>query len=218
MAQLKRSLLNRTRVSLLSFGIHDNVAISNIDFKDRKRQGQPEKKMVYLTLATVDPETRKKKSEVELSWFKFDFTSDYLFSNIREFCVQLHGLLSCYMDEEAAFDAMADTFEEFGFGEDFSKLENHKWKKKEIDSLISKLKDLFKTAITPYIGLDKPLIRVKITTDTKGEYSNIPKFGIFTEPMTVDKTNLQFSNYELKNHSKAGNTEVTANNVLKTLD
>ena len=219
MAQLKRTLLNRTRVSILAYGVHDNVAISNIDFGDRKRQGQPEKKMIYVTFTTVDPETRKKKSQVELSWFKLDASSDYISPNIRELCVQLHGILTCYMDEDAAYEVMTETFDEYGFGEDFSKLENHKWRKKEVDSLIEKIKELFKTAIAPYVGLDKDLVRVKITTDTKGEYSNIPKFGKFTEPMTVDTTELEFSNYELKNHSKAGNVDtVPTNNILKTLD
>lgn len=219
MARLKRSLLNRTKVSVLSFGIHDNIVISNIDFGDRKRQGQPEKKMIYITFTTVDSETRKKKSEVELSWFKLDFSSDYLFPNIRELCVQLHGILSCYMDEEVAYEAMGKLFDEYKFGEDFSLLENYKWKKKDIDNLIEKVKTLFETSILPYVGLDKDLIRVKITSDTKGEYSNIPKFGVFTEPMTVEKTTLQFSNYEHKNHSKAGTIDsAAANNVLKTLD
>lgn len=219
MAQLKRTLLNRTRVSVLSYGVHDNVAISNIDFGDRKRQGQPEKKMIYIIFTTVDPETRKKKSQVELSWFKLDHSSDYIFPNIRELCVQLYGILACYMDEDAAYEAMAKTFEEYGFEDDFSKLENHKWKKKEIDTLTGKIKKLFEVAVIPYIGLDKDLIRVKITTDTKGEYSNIPKFGKFTESMTVGVTELEFSNYELKNHSKAGNIDaVPTNNVLKTLD
>ena len=106
MAKNRKSLLNRVRVSKLSYGIHDNCVLSNVDFSDRKKQGQPEKKMIYISVATVDPDTRKKKSEIELSWFKLDHTSDYLFQNIREVIVQLHGILKCYMTEEEAFDAL----------------------------------------------------------------------------------------------------------------
>lgn len=212
MAKLKISLMNRVRVSRLSYGIHPNTAISNVDLTARKRQGTPDKKMIHITFATVDATTRKKKAEVELSWFKLDHTSEYLFSNIRELCVQLHGILSCYMDEEESFKLMEPIFNEFKIA-DLDVLENRKWKKKELDSLMDSIKEHFGKAIQNYIGLDKDLIWTKITSDTKGEYPNIPKFGKFTEPMTVDKTTLEFSNYELKNHSKAGNISITGATV-----
>lgn len=205
-------LRNRARVSILSYGIHDNCVISNISTDDRKVKGEVQKKMIYLTVTTIDPETKKKKSEVELSWFKLDFTSDYLFSNIREMCVQLHGILSCYVSEEEAFEGMITLFDEYGFA-NFEEIESHKWKKKEIDSLILKLKELFYNIMKDHVGLESDLIRVKITTDNKGEYSNIPKFGKFTEPMVKTPTELQFSNYEHKNHSKGGITENGAANV-----
>lgn len=214
----RNSLLNRVRVSKLSFGIHDNCIISNVDLSDRKRSGQPEKKMIYITLSTVDPDTRKKKSEVELSWFKFDHTSDYLFSNIRELIVQLHGILMCYMTEEEAYTALDEVFASFNIAK-LSELEAFKWRKKDLDILMQDIKDVFDKAIVSYIGTDKDLIRVKITTDNKGEYTNIPKFGVFTESMTVEKIGLIFSNYEHKNHSKAGTTgnETMSADVLKQL-
>ena len=213
MSNIRKDLLTRGRVSRLNYGVHDNCVITAVDLEDRKRKGQLEKKIIYITFATVDPETKKRKSEVELSWFRFDFTSEYIFSNIREICVQLHGILTCYMTEDEAFEALATLFDGFEF-KSVDDIENHKWKKKEVDTFTEKLKLLFGQAIKDNIGLDKSLIRVKVTTDNKGEYANIPKFGVFTEPMSVEKTALQFSNYELKNHSKAG----TVNGAADTAD
>lgn len=203
MAKTKNSMINRVRVSKLGYGIHDNVVITNLDTSDRKRQGIPEKKMLYLTFAVVDPETQKKKAEVELSWFKLDHTSDYLFTNLRELCVQLAGILSSYIPEDDAFTAMGNTFADFTFKE-VSDIENHKWRKKDIDGLISTIKTTFNDTVEKYIGdFDKP-IRLKVTTDNKGEYTNIPKFGVFTESMDVETSLLKFSDFELRNHSKAG--------------
>ena len=211
MSQTKNSVLGRIKVAKLGYGIHDNIVITNVDVEDRKFQGTPERKMIYITFSSIDPVSKKKLAEAEVSWFKIDdHTSDYLFSNIRELAVQLHGILSCYMTEEEAFDAMEEVFADWNF-KDLDELEHHKWKKKELGELMVKFRTVFAKAVAPYVGDITKLIRLKLTTDSKGEYVNIPKFGVFTEPMSVKSTNLKFSDYELRNHSKAGITDAATN-------
>ena len=128
--------MNLARVSKLSYGIHENMAIARIDTTQRKHQGTPDKKMLHITFSSVNPTTRKKKAEVELSWFKLDHTSEYLFPNIRELAVQLHFILSCYMEEEESFTAMEKVFEPFKIPT-LKALETYKWKKKELVILIA---------------------------------------------------------------------------------
>lgn len=217
MAKTQNSLLTRARVSRLTYGIHDNTMITKIDVGDRRRQGVLEKKMIYVTFAVIDPKEGKKKAEAELSWFRLDHSSEYLFSNIRELAVQLFSILNSYMDEEAAYKAMENVFDGYGF-KTVDDIENHKWKKKEIDSLIDSFRTKFGVAMTPFIGDTDKLIRLKVTTDNKGEYVNIPKFGAFTESMDIKESNLKFTDFELRNHSKAGTlVNDGASNSVKTL-
>jgi hypothetical protein len=205
---LAGSLLNRAKVARLGKGIHDNVVITKVDPEERKSKGVPIKKMLYITFATVDPESRRKKNEVELAWWTLDPTSEFFFSNLREFCVQIQGLLACYMTDDEAFAAMSTTFDEFEF-KSVAEIEETKWKRNDVNSIQDTLATLFAAAIAPFVGVDKPLIRLKVSTDSKGENVAFSSYGVISEPMTVAETHLKFSDAELKNHSKAGNTVVT---------
>jgi hypothetical protein len=204
---LAGSLLNKAKVARLGKGIHDNVVIIKVDPEERKNKGVPIKKMLYITFATIDPETKKKKQEVELAWWSLDPTSEFFFSNLREFCVQIHGLLACYMTDEEAFTAMSAAFEEFDF-KSVADIEETKWKRNDVNTIQETLATLFVTAITPFIGVNVTPIRLKISTDSKGENAAFSSYGVICEPMTVVETRLKFSDSELKNQSKAGNTTV----------
>ena len=213
---LAGSLLDRAKVSKLGKGIHDNVVITKVDPEERKHKGTPIKKMLYITYATIDPGTKKKKNEVELAWWTLDPTSEYFFANLREFAVQLHGLLGCYMTDDQSFDAMSKTFDGFEFNS-VTDIETYKWKKKDVDTIQDNLKTAFVEAITPFIGTAIPPIRLKISTDSKGENVAYPSYGVFAEPMTVLQTRLKFSDAELKNQSKAGNTSVSTSSASSAL-
>jgi hypothetical protein len=215
---LAGSLLNRVKVARFSKGIHDNVVITRVDTEERKSKGTPIKKMIYITYAIIDPATKKKKNEGELAWWTLDPTSEYFFDNLRQLCIQLNGLLACYMSEDEAFAVFEKAFDEFEFTA-VSDIEAYKWKKKDVDTIQDKLKDLFSTAVAPFIGTDVAPIRLKVSTDSKGENISYPSYGIFAEPMTVEQTVLKFSESELKNHSKAGNTSIArpASSALTSL-
>jgi hypothetical protein len=202
---LAGSLLDRAKVAKLGKGIHDNVVITKVDLEERKNKGTPIKKMLYITYATIDSETKKKKNEIEVAWWTLDPTSEFFFSNLREFCVQLNGILSCYMTEDEAFTALEKAFDGLGFTS-VADIEAYKWKKKDVDTVQDNLKALFGAAIAPFIGTSVAPIRLKLSTDSKGENVAYSSYGVFVEPMTITETRLKFSDAELKNHSKAGNT------------
>jgi hypothetical protein len=210
------SLINRVRVAKLGKGIHDNVVIVRVDPEERKNKGIPIKKMLYITYATIEPDTQKKINELELAWWTLDPASEFFFSNLRELCVQLQGLLSCYMTDDEAFTAMEPAFAGFAFTS-VDEIEAYKWKKKDVDTIQDELKTLFTAAITPFIGVTAAPIRLKVSTDSKGENPAYPSYGVFVEPMTVVPTALKFSDTELKNHSKAGNTTTTVRTASSAL-
>lgn len=202
-------LSSAAHVARLGKGIHDNVVITKVDIEKRRIKGQPIKKLIYITYATVDPTTRKKKQEVELAWWELDPSSQYFFTNLRELLVQIDGILKCYMSEEDVNKAMENTFTMFD-GMSVSDIEVHAWKRSELDQLCDELAATFAAAIKPFVGVSGPLIRFKLSLDYKGEAVAYPKYGIFTEAMTVDPTNLKFTDAELRDQSKAGNTTVKA--------
>jgi hypothetical protein len=87
-----------------------------------------------------------------------------------------------------------------------AEFEKKKWKKKDLIEFLKKIRETFYEAISPFIDDYSKPIRVKLTLDNKGNNIVIPKFGVFTESMDVKPSNLKFTDYELRNHSKAGNT------------
>ena len=216
---LAGSLLSRVKVARFGKGIHDNVVITKIDLEERKAKGMPIKKMIYITYAIVDPVTRKKKNEAELAWWTLDPSSEFFFGNLRELCIQLQGLLCCYMSEDDAFEAMSGVFADFPDFESVADIEAYKWKKKDVDTLQANLGDAFAKAVAPFIGDSSPLMRLKVSTDNNGENIAYPAYGVFAEPMTVETSRLKFTEAELKRHSKAGNTTTakSASSTLKSL-
>jgi len=203
---IKRSLLSKVKTSEFQRGIFDNVMITNVDVQDRKGQNGPINKMVYIKFAQIN-ESGKKVCESELAWWKPDITNDFFKTNLQEICLQLHNVLECFIGEEAAFDVFATVFDTLAI-EDQAEIETRKWKQSELSLLLSNLKTSFETAIAPYVNDSEKLLRLKITTNFKGEDIEIPKYGKFIEPMSVEITELKFTTAELKTHSKVGNVEV----------
>lgn len=203
-------LAGAARVARLGKGIHDNVVITKVDIEKRRIKGQPIKKIIYITYATVDPTTRKKKQEVELAWWELDPSSQYFFQNLRELLIQMNGILVCYMTQEEADAAMcASTFTLFD-DSTVADLEGHAWKRSELDQLCDELATAFSNAIAPFVGTSGPLIRFKLSLDYKGEAVAYPKYGVFTESMSIDPSELKFTDAELRDQSKAGNTTIKA--------
>jgi len=196
-----RSLLNRTKISSLSKGIHDSIVITNIDTKDRRGQNGPINKMIYIKFAQITDDG-KRLAESELSWWKPDPSSEYFKINLQEICLQLHNIVSCYVGEDKAFDAFKDVFNSTVTSHE--ELEDKKWKQSEVNTLNTALKDAFVTVMTPFINSTDSKLRMKLTTNYKGEDVEIPKYGLFLEPMTVTDSMLKFTAAELKTHSKSG--------------
>ena len=198
-----RSLLNRVKTSEFQKGIFDNVIITNIDIKDRKGQNGPINKMIYLKFARLN-DASKKIAESELSWWKLDITSEYFKTNLQEFCFQLHNVLASYTDEDTAFDAFSKVFDVINIT-DHTEIENRKWKQTELNTLITTIKETFLENMTPFINAKDNLVRLKLSTNYKGEDIEIPKYGKFMESMKIKDTELKFTAAELKTHSKVGN-------------
>ena len=200
----KRSLLNRAKISEFEKGIFDDVIITNVDTKDRKGQNGPINKMIYIKFAQL--KDGKRIAESELAWWKPDVTSEWFKVNFQEICLQLHNVLEAYLGEDKAFDVFTNVFDSLDI-KDHTELEDRKWKQSELSELITNLKTSFSGAIAPFINDEDSKIRLKLSTNYKGEDVEIPKYGKFIESMEAKSSQLKFTANELKTHSKAGNVE-----------
>ena len=201
----KRSLLDKVKVSPLQFGIHKNIVLSKVDITPKKRNGMPTKRFLHLTFTKIDPETGKRKAESTFSWWKLDPTSDNFMTNMKQLLVQLDGILKLYYTEEEIDAQMEDLFKEWKF-KTVSDVENYKWKKKDADLFMNKLSEKIAEALKIKIGFDSTQFKLKLPLDNKGQYPELPRYGVFVESMDVsdEKSTLSFSDYEQKNNALAG--------------
>lgn len=203
----KRTLLGNVNVSKLTKGIHKNIVISDIDVEERKRNGEVSKKMIYIKLVQVNPTSRERVKEVEVSWWKPDPIGNKYFSdNLLELCFQVAGIMEIYMSKEdvdAVFDGL---FEDLDF-KTVDQIKEYNWKKSQLNTFLPEIAERFAKAMEPFVGLDGKLLHVKLTTDMKGMGAEMPKYGNFMEEMTDQAPTLKFSKSELKNHSLSGVVE-----------
>lgn len=202
----RQSLLGSVNVSKLVKGIHDNIVISEIDTSDRRRNGEPSKKMIHIKFAQVNPTTRAKKREIEVSWWKPDPVGNkYFQENLLELCCQLVYMMEVYMEPDEVDKHFDNIFDDYDF-KTVEDIKEHKWKKSELSVFLPKLAAAFHEGMKPFVGLDGKLLKTKLTTDHKGMGTEIPRYGKFMHDMTDDSMTLKFSKSELKNHSASGIT------------
>lgn len=208
------ALLSRVNVAKLDKGIHSNIVITGVDTEERRNNGTPSKKFLFITFAEVDPTSRKKLKDIEVSWWKLDPVGNkYFQDSMLEMCAQIVGILDCYMDKDAVDRFFDKIFDDFGF-KTVEDIKEYKWKIKDCATFMNNLKDAFAAAIKDHIGVSGQLLHLKLTTDPKGAIVELPRYGAICEAMGDGETTLKFSNSELKNHSKSGN--VTARLAAST--
>lgn len=214
MAKLSSLLAGAANVGILTPGIHSNVVITKVDTSNRKgKDDMPSKKMFYITFAQVDPTTRKRLKEVEVSWWRFDPTKpEYLLDSLFEVSYQLTSIMKCYATEEEISEATKDIFSDFGF-ETPEEIIKYKWKKQDLLTYMNLLGEAFSSIMESKVGLDSKLLYLKIVSDSKGLGIEIPKYGDIIEVMEEGKeTSLKMSAFENKVKTGTIGTATTTNN------
>ena len=192
------SLSDLKKLPELSYGITDNTYITGIKF-----EGINEMPMLTFKIIATDPEAGKNLKEANLSMFKPDITKEYVLTSMQQLFVQLRGILAAAMGDEEKSYKPFDGIVEKTFGDiSLQEFNNTKLNKKSVDAVISDVINAFIKAIKPYAN-NKHLMRTKLVMSSSGEWIQIPRRGIFTEPMSTDETTLRFSQMEELNNSKA---------------
>lgn len=154
----------------LQFGIAENVFVAAIDTGVRKTKGLPIKQNTFIKLCTVDPETSKITAQSEGSYWNLDHKSEFVVSNFLEQMTSLAAIIDAVNSDEDAVtnydddimaalpEGKADNVDSFLATEDGA------------TAMQQALLDAADKYIKPFVGVNCPPLKCKITTNKKGYF------------------------------------------------
>lgn len=187
----------------LDFGINENVRLVKIDNSVRKRDGEIIKKNTFLTFTQYNSKDEAIASS-EFSYFNLDPESEYTLDNFITQIAQLNNLAGL-LNDEAEINPVDDYEDEDELMEDLGS-------KKGCKKLSDATWEQFEAAIADKVGPESPLIRIKVVTDKKGKYLQLPKEQIIADSMEIDSEEsiLKLQPYEIRNKNNATAAKVEA--------
>jgi hypothetical protein len=173
----------------LDFGVNLDCRLVKIDNTPRMREGEVVKRNTYLTFAKYN-----KKNEVigqtEFNFFNLDPESKYTFDNFVEQLSKLTVLAKILAPDETY-----DPTTGFKSAED---IEEALKAPKSCKVLQDKMYNDFEEIVADKIGIESPLIALKVVTEKSGKYLQLPREDKFCSLMSGDYSFLKISAYELK--------------------
>ncbi len=213
MSNLFRNWKDTNTSNRLEYGIHENVAIKDIDTKARKKNdGSVMRVAMFITYTKVD-EQRRPLAEIEefLFWPKFDSKLGAL-KSLFLYINHLSMILSCYYNPDEVTDAFDKLISDEGFKtpEDVEKKLNSE---KAMKAIVLKINEAFESFGTPLTGLTSEyLFRLKVTCQDNGLGVEIPNSG-FIEAMKVPvaQSTLQMTQRDVRAKQEADKPKVNNN-------
>ena len=188
MSLLRALLASKPVRTPLDFGVNDNVRLVKIDNAERTRDGEKISRNTYMTFAKYDSKGKKIASS-EFSYFNLDSTSDLVKDNLIQQVAQLNDIVSFFgvegsVDPTSNYTSMQDLIDDLR-------------SKKGCKSLMDTMWEQFSDLIGDLVGESSPLARIKVVTDSKGKWLQLPRDSHIIESMDQECT-LSVSSYELK--------------------
>jgi hypothetical protein len=213
-------LMSEARKAELGFGIHSNCIISSVTNEERRnKDNEVVRRNCFITFQHLNDE-KKVVAEKEISWFNLDYSQEpnKIFNSFFDQLKQLTAIADCFIDPKGrknlwdkGFEDIVDSFKieipedpetplaKQNLKEDLMDLFKSKEKgMKFMKELTDFFTELMQEALTQ--TKEEPvLLRLKLVTDNKGKYIQIPRFSTFVEPMSVDpeKSSLKITQTEL---------------------
>jgi hypothetical protein len=173
----------------LEFGVNLNCRLIKIDNTPRVKEGETLKKNTFLTFAKYNSKNEI-IGQTEFSFFNLDPESKFTFDNFTQQVSQLTTLCNIYNSKE--------TYDPIDELESLEELEEMLKSPKSCKALQEKMYDKFSNIVLEYIGVESPLLAVKIVTDKTGKYLQLPREDKFCGLISEDYSFLKITPYELK--------------------
>jgi len=195
MAFLRKLLAEKPVRAGLKFGINQNVRLISVSNEERLKEGEVVPRNTYMVFSQFDDKGAIIANS-EFSYFNFNSTIDpeLTLNNFVEQISQLTSLAKLYnpeavIDPTDGYESMADIKKDLKTSKGCKTLNNLIYAQ-------------FEEAIKDYVGIESPLIRLKVVSDTKtGKYLQLPKFAAYAELMS-SPLNLHLTPTEIKNRNK----------------
>lgn len=187
----------------LQFGFNENVIVKAVDISVRKIKGLPIKANTFITLAQVDPDTKKIVAQTEFNYWNLDSTTDFVVSNFMEEFTSLAAILDAVGKSMSDFES---TVLAVFNGEDVDEVVKTKdGAKLAQDTLQNTFYDMVKASL----GENCPLLKIKLVTNKKG-FLEIPKVMGCILPMTSEQELPEVDAREIKVRNEALAAAATA--------
>jgi len=197
MINLLRQLLAEKEVrTSLEFGINDNLRLIRIDNEEKKRDGEVIRRNTNMTFAKMNNKGAV-IANTTFNYFDLDPESDYTSQNFATQVAQLNNIASVLnpgstVDPTEGYSDMEELVADLG-------------SKKGCKKLIKATWDQFEAAVSDHVGPESMLIRMKVVTEKKGKYLQLPKDSVVIESMegADEDSMLRIQPFELKMKNNA---------------
>lgn len=229
---LLSQLMSEARKAEMGYGIHNDCIISNINNGPKYDKNQTLiERNTFITFQQVNKEGTT-VAEKEIGWFNLK-PDEYTYDNFSSQLEQLTGIVDAVCKPEdvvrwenyfekllTAFEIEVVPAEQVTVDKVLTLKEDLTLMFKNIvpiKNFMNQLTDGFVTLLTPYCGSNCPRLRVKLVFDSKGQYVQQPRYGIFVEAATTEPSKLQMSKQEESYYQKSletpNTTAVTVNHA-----
>ena len=192
MSFLRKMLANQPVRTPLDFGINENIRLTKIDNSPRKYEGETINRNCWMTFSKFNS-----KGEViansEFAYWNLDHESEYTFQNITDQLGHLQDIVNTLnpgvtLDPTTSFESEEELMDAVGSKKGCKIIQDAMW-------------DEFSAAVAGKIGPESTMLRLKVVTDNKGKYLQLPKQPHIVED-AEDECTLAISGYDLKMKAK----------------
>tara|TARA_R110000765_G_scaffold161243_2_gene265628 strand:+ start:1493 stop:2170 length:678 start_codon:yes stop_codon:yes gene_type:complete len=175
----------------LSFGVQDNVRLTNIHNDVVLKDGQPVERGCYLTFTQFGKVGEEVKAIKATQFFYFNLgQNDFTAQNLATQIGQLQNICDV-LGADATIDPTGI------FEEDMEAYLAGLKSKKVCDQMQDIIWEQFYAAVGDKVGMESPLLRLKVVTSSDGRFSQLPQDSVMAELMT-DEKKLSITPYEMK--------------------
>jgi hypothetical protein len=148
----------------LKFGYNDNIIITKIDTNERKNKGMVINQNTYITLAKIDPETKKVLAQSEGSYWNLDHKTDYVMQNFIDQFTSIVSIINALGGDVEQFEQEVLSV----IPEEFEEIDDYIKTKAGSEMMQKTLSGVAETYIKDKVGENCPLLKCKVTVNKKG--------------------------------------------------
>lgn len=205
-----RSADNAKQLKELPFGNVDNLVLTGIITTEEVDS----KSHIALIFSQWSEEQSNFIASSRFDWFKLVTgnlkhttkpLAQLIKENMLELIVQMHDILSAFIGEEKAYEAMTDTFKPFPY-ETVEEFLEHTWKTEAVRKTEKHFRELVEKLFAPYMGSLDHKVKMLIVPNKNGERRRLPRFNKFI--LAQDSTTaLELSDYDKSQISNIAMTD-----------